>query len=145
MTCKECELLLARGQITQEVQRHVDACSACKALAAELAANAVALHEFRDEPVVSYRLPRSPARRVWKWAVPTAAALVLAALLPTWRAKPHPVEDVPAATTPALSQRPETPSPTQEAAVRSAPLKIKMLTSDPDVVIYWIIDSNERD
>ena len=25
------------------------------------------------------------------------------------------------------------------------PLKVKMLTPDPDIVIYWLIDSKERD
>lgn len=122
MTCEECELPLARSERTPEVQAHLGGCANCRALAAELAANEVALHELRDEALPA---PASPVKRgvarPWKWAVPLAAGIALAAALFPWRAK-VPVE------------------PPRAAA--DAPLKIKMLTSDPDVVIYWIVDSN---
>jgi hypothetical protein len=31
----------------------------------------------------------------------------------------------------------------RQHAKRPQPLKIKMLTDDPDVVIYWLVDSKE--
>lgn len=152
MTCRECELLLAEENSTPDVRAHLDACVQCRALAAELTANAAALREFQDELVPAVPAARVTARSVgwarWAWAgwaVPIAAALVLAALLFPWGASPRVKAPEAVVTSTPAALPAQAPPLKQQAALRPAPLKIKMLTADPDVVIYWLIDSNEGD
>ena len=94
-------------------------CPECRALADDIRANAEALAALRDEPLP----PLVVRRKQTHWRLAAAAALLMAVSLPVMRQKPTP---------PATRQ----PSP--------EPLKIKMLTPDPDVVIYWLIDSKEN-
>jgi len=122
MTCAEFELLLVQEELTPDARAHFDACADCRALAEELAANAAALLEFRDEVLPSRLATPRAGRHPWRWAAAIAAMLVLAVALfqaraPGPAATPHPVP------------------------VPQADLKIKMLTPDPDVVIYWLVDS----
>jgi hypothetical protein len=97
-------------------------CAECRALADELRANAEALKALRDEelpPLVVRIRRRAP---VYSWVAAVAAAVLLALALPhLWRILHAPA-----------------PRPGS-----SEPLKIKMLTPDPDVVIYWLIDAKE--
>jgi hypothetical protein len=123
MTCRECELLLSQDEISAEAQSHLNQCAVCRGLAEELSANAVVLREFRDE-VLPFRTPAMApsARPSWKWAALVPAFGVLIAVLLRWN-------------TPA----PVVTRPTQKA------LMVKMLTSDPSVVIYWQIESNNQE
>jgi hypothetical protein len=95
-------------------------CTECRALAEELSANAEALSELRGE-VLPALMVRAPTRTtVYPW-IAIAAALLLAVLTGVKNAPPT-------------------------APVRhSEPLKIKMLTPDPDVVIYWLVDSKKEE
>jgi hypothetical protein len=94
-------------------------CAECRGLDQELRANAEALSALRDEelPPLAVRISRrSP---VYSWAGGAAAAVLLVVAL-TWQTSPRPAP-----------------------AARAQPLTIKMLTPDPDVVIYWLIDAKE--
>lgn len=121
MTCPECELLLAEGEHTPEVEAHLRQCASCRGLSLDLAANLAVLESLKSEelPAISVKVQR---HRWWLGAA--AAAALLAALLS------YPTQDrVP-------------PEPRVEVdRAKPEPLKIKMLTPDPDVVIYWLIDN----
>ena len=118
MKCEDCELWLAAGEVSAAVEDHLHDCAVCRVLAADLGANQEALEELRAEelPPLSIKIPR----RRWLYGSAVAAAIVAALLIP----RPHPVPKAPVA---------ETQPPSQ--------IKVKMLTSDPNVVIYWLLDN----
>jgi hypothetical protein len=84
---------------------------------------------------------------VYPWVVAAAALFAFALLGPRIRplnlAKSPPVASQIVVEQPAQPQPPET-AKAEPARLRphqkTEPLKIKMLTSDPDVVIYWLIE-----
>jgi hypothetical protein len=92
-------------------------CPECRELADEIRANAEALRALRDEP-----LPGRPSKQIVWPAVAVAAAVLIAAALPALRQK----------------------TAAQEPPAVAQPLTIKLLTPDPNVVIYWLIDSKEN-
>jgi hypothetical protein len=131
MTCQECEIFLAQNEISGAVEEHLRGCPECRALCEDLRANALALESMRNEelPRIAVKIPRR--RRVYPWIAAAAAAamLVLALLAPrTPPVKPVAFQVV---DQPAMPMRPQ----------KAEPLKIKMLTPDPDVVIYWLIEN----
>jgi hypothetical protein len=129
MTCSECEARLAEGKIDGLAEEHLRACAACRALREELRENALALGALRDEMI-----PK-PARG-FPWMSAVAAGVVLAIAIPAVWLATRPIPPAPVkATTPA--------EVTVTASVKAEPLTVKMLTPDPDVVIYWLIDSKE--
>src|SRR5579862_774384 len=154
MTCQECELLLAQEDASPEVEAHVAGCPACRSLADELQANTHALRAMGGEivPVAPVRL--RPSHPWWKWT--SAAAAVIITLSAAWLASrpakpPHIVSIdvnvtgvVPKAEVPYVKAPiPETLTPRTIPAVQAAepePLRVKMLTPDPDVVIYWLVE-----
>jgi len=101
-------------------------CAECPALSQDLRANALALESLRNEelPRLAVKIPRR--RHVYPWAVypwaAAAAALFAFALLAP---RTRPVKPV---------------APQVVAEPAPPPLKIKMLTPDPNVVIYWLIE-----
>jgi len=159
MTCEECELLLAQNEIDPEVDAHVAGCPGCRSLAAELQANAHALRALGEEVIPGFVVRAAPVRLRqshpwWKWT--SAAAAVIITLGAAWLASrppkpPHIVSIdvnvtgvVPKAEVPYVKATiPETLTPERVPVVSVAntePLKVKMLTPDPDVVIYWLVD-----
>jgi hypothetical protein len=162
MTCQECELRLAEGECGAGVEDHLRECAKCRALAEELRENSIALAAMREDSVVEQALASnggfSPRRRPRIWIpAAVAAALVLLALgLPRRRREvpPPPVPVVAAAPAPTLVEdasvgaaaarkprrRPVEPEPAQPEET----FMVKMLTPDPDVVIYWIVEPKER-
>ncbi len=136
MTCQECEIKLGMGEDAAE---HLASCAECRWLAEELRLNAVAMSEMRVRPQMR-----------WAWVVAAAAAIVMALAL--WRPVPH--KEPPKM---AAAARIGRPTRTEQAVVvapvkhvrayrkppPAEPLKVKMYTSDPDVVIYWIVDRKE--
>jgi hypothetical protein len=155
MTCGECELLLAQDVVSSEVEAHVAGCSGCRSLAAELQANAHALRALGEEviPVAQVRL--RPSHPWWKWTS-AAAALIITLGAAWWASRPakppHIVSVdvkvtgvVPKAEAPYVkAEIPKTLTPARVPIVPVAntePLKVKMLTPDPDVVIYWLVDA----
>jgi hypothetical protein len=155
MTCEECELLLAQNEIDPEVDAHLAGCPNCRSLAAELQANAHAMRALREEVFPVVPVSRRPAYPWWRWT--SAAAAVIISVAAAWFASrpvkpPHIVSIdvkvtgvVPKAEVPYVkAEIPETLTPTAVPVVPVAnaePLKVKMLTPDPDVVIYWLVDS----
>lgn len=155
MKCQECELLLAQGEPSPAVEEHVRECRECRALQQEFADNAAALSSLREEamPVFAFRRPR----RAWYAWAGVAAALILVAAAgvePQFRHAPKPEPRTPAVAAVHAPVAPlastSVPAPRAEAIARIGPaplrprkpqtLKIKMLTSDPEVVIYWLVE-----
>jgi len=103
-------------------------CSACRDLAAELRANSEALRSLRDEEFPPLRVQVRRRTLVFPW-IAIAAALSLAVALPISRR------------TPVEPAHPEPLTPARQ----SEPLKVKILTSNPNVVIYWSIEPSKGD
>jgi len=157
MKCEECELLLAQNEVEVDpaVEAHVAGCPNCRSLRADLQANAHALHALGEEVMPPVTAPERGSPW-WKWT--SAAAALIITLTAAWFASrpakpPHIVSVevnvtgiVPKATT-APYVKAEIPTTLTPAAtpivpvVETEPLRVKMLTPDPDVVIYWLIDS----
>jgi hypothetical protein len=151
MTCQDCELRLAQAEMDVAVEEHMRECVACRTLCQDLAANASALEALRSDELpwigVKRIAVKTPRRgNVYPWVAAAAAALFALALLVPHTAPPKPVAlpvDSHAATEP--SQPTHSPEAAKVEPVKLRPqkfeaLKIKMLTSDPDVVIYWLIE-----
>jgi len=154
MKCEECELLLAQNEIGAEVEGHMAGCPNCRSLAAELQANAHAMRALGEEVI-----PVAPARRHaaypwWRWTS-AAAAVVITVAAAWWASRPAKPPQivsidvkvtgvVPKAEVPYVkAEIPEKLTPVEVPIVPVAntePLRVKMLTADPDVVIYWLID-----
>ena len=143
MTCQECELFLA-GDEEALVEDHLHGCARCRAIQEELRANTLALSSLREDD-----LPRVKTSKPWIAAA--AAAILLALIL---HRSPHPQQVTPPVTGPikVTAQLALAPAPALKPAVRRTrkparrnaepeqPLLVKMLTPDPDVVVYWLVD-----
>jgi hypothetical protein len=133
MTCQECELKLGMGE---DAADHLASCAECRWLAEELRLNAVALREMRVRPRVR-----------WEWALAAAAAIMMA--VATWKVTRveklpmQPVRLAVAAAKPVEAGHGPAPRKKRHSIPAAEPLRVKMLTSDPDVVIYWIVDRKE--
>jgi len=162
MNCQECELMLALDERSAELDAHLVGCPGCSELATEMAANSDALREMNAEPMPQVRSmvlaeirAQESRRRVmrWGWALAAAAAVVVVfGVARKDRAKP----DVgrPFQTAAALPRAEQKAEPVQRTVAKRpvearrrpgmvAPLRVKMLTSDPNIVIYWIVESKE--
>jgi hypothetical protein len=154
MTCRECELLLADGQAEAAVADHLRACATCRAIQEELGANALALSSLRDDELPRVKMPKR--RPVLPWVAAAAAAAVLA-LIAHQASQRKPVVEMPTgarqvtapvavtAKLPAepaakLPVRHHRPKPAPQSAPLEQPLLVKMLTPDPNVVVYWLVD-----
>jgi hypothetical protein len=135
MTCQECELKLGMGEDASE---HLASCVECRSLAKQLRLNAVALHQMRVRP-----------RLHWV-SVAVAAAIVMAVI--GWkmtRVEKLILPPVRVAAAQNLAQPVDAPVSHNQGRRKAAhgaapqPLRVKMFTSDPDVVIYWIVDKKE--
>jgi hypothetical protein len=131
MTCQECELKLGMGEDATE---HLASCAECRWLAKELRLNAVALREMRVRPRMH-------------WALAAAAAIVMVVF--AWKMTRVEKLSLPPVRV-AVAEKPSLaghgPAPHRRAKKHLAPaepLRVKMFTSDPDVVIYWIVDKKE--
>jgi len=125
MTCPDCEILLAQNDESSLVREHLSQCAECRELREDLRANALALESLRSEELPRVAIWALRRRRVYPWVAAAAAAAMFVFAFFT----PRNVSPV----RPAASQVVHEPAP--------APLKIKMLTSDPNVVIYWLIEN----
>jgi anti-sigma factor RsiW len=156
------------GRKQRQVGEHLAACGRCRDLVAGLEASQAmvkslrgdeaddaSLDEIRARVMANLRAEPQP-RRSWRWAYAAAAALALVAV--TWLFRPQytppelprPVIAVPPV--PSLAALPHRPAqavrrrrprpvPALHGQRSAEPLVVKLETSDPDVVIYWIIDS----
>jgi hypothetical protein len=149
MKCQECELLLADGQADASTEDHLRGCATCRALLEELRANALALSSLRDDELPKVKVMKRRPALPW---IAAAAAAVLLALIAHQASQRRPIVETP--TQPRQATAPVTgpirvtaklaPEPAPKLLVRhpppQQPLLVKMLTPDPDVVVYWIVD-----
>ena len=145
MTCAECELLLAGGgEMDAAALEHLCECAECRALQQEFAGNAQALAAMRE-----VTLPARPKRSIPWLSIAAAAAIAAIVSLQMWQFKPTPPRPLrlqaerPDEVTVAIKAPPPAILTQARQAKAKQPLKIKMLTDDPDVVIYWLVDSQE--
>lgn len=167
MSCGECHERIALDAYSAEVERHLETCAECREFRAGLERVLGMLEEAHQQafgdaelaPVRERVRARITAgRRRWApvWAGGLAAALLLLAV---WIGQRHtrPVSDrerpvaavlpskpqpVPAPTAPVKVKRPARVRRVRNAALPrpAEPLTVKLITDDPNVVIYWIID-----
>jgi hypothetical protein len=169
MTCVECQRTLVELEDTAALRDHLESCPECQGLAAELEANRSALASMRFEPLENAALSAVRARvlselrdsrSVWpglvRYGAAAAAVLVAVGSLALWKAtKIEPLSIHPA---PLRTELPNVETPvTRTAVIHSAshkprrrilpvaqekhdPLLVKLVTDDPDIVIYWITD-----
>ncbi len=151
------------------VESHLAGCDACREFAAEMRESQAALKalrtEFLDDAVLlqvrtEILSAASHRHRVVAWPRYAVAAGLVLALLGGWmwqmrpkaRLEPRPIAaNVSAPPLPATVPAPQ--ARTRLARVRrhrprvapmfkSEPLVVKMITDDPQVVIYWLVDQN---
>jgi hypothetical protein len=128
MTCKECELKLGMGEDAAE---HLSQCAECRLLAEDLRLNAIAFREMRVRPAMR-----------WAWALAAVAAAIVLSI-GHWRVTPPPVEPPQKAAAARIGRPTKTVKQVRKKRQPAEPLRVKMFTSDPDVVIYWIVDKKE--
>ena len=169
MTCQECEIKLGMGE---EASQHLASCKECRLLARELRLNALAMRDMQVEcvralwgrppgpqptPTSAFGYTRSagpggPARtrasapHANKVRVVTlaAAAIILMAIflrMPRLEKLQSPVHV--ALSAPQIKLPPVRAKRVHKKRVPAETLRVKMFTSDPDVVIYWIVDKKE--
>jgi hypothetical protein len=161
MNCQECEGLLASEESSAVLDGHLAECVECRELAADLRANSDAFREMTAAPMPSVsgavlaRVRAQDARRKvarWGWALAAAAAVLIMfgvtrhpQVAPTTEPPaPQVGQAVPPAAAPLVANVPRVASKRQaKPPAPQAPLKIKMFTSDPDVVIYWLVEPKE--
>ncbi len=147
---------MAAGQTTPDLEQHLAGCGDCRILWHELEANRHALRAMGLETVPAPPTPIRPMLPWWKWS--SAAAALVLSLAGAWLAsrppKPPQIVSVDVNVTGVIQKEapvvkatiPDrlTPDQIRPAAVvpvaDSEPLQVKMLTPDPDVVIYWLVD-----
>ncbi len=166
MNCEECTRALASEDGASELDEHLRQCPACRDYAAALEADRQVLATLRHvAPAALFALRRGVSariakeravRRVWAWSAGMAACLAVAFSIFTsgapeatppkpqiaFRAAGPPV-DWEARTVSRPARRP--PAPAHELAKAAQPLKIKIFTDDPNVVIYWLVDNEGGD
>jgi anti-sigma factor RsiW len=172
MNCRRFEKLFAlyiEGDLPERkwraVEEHVAGCEACRDFAARLEASQRAVKDLRDEPadaealeeirgLVLARIAVSEPKPRFSWRFAyAAAAAVLAIAAVVWVPRPTPPPlPVPVASLPAPVLPEAAPKPPVRRAVhklrpaprpRPEPLLVKFETSDPNVVIYWIVESGD--
>jgi hypothetical protein len=150
MTCSECQTQIFDGELNRDAVVHVAGCEDCRALDREVRLNVAALAEMRDDvmPV------RVAARKQWPKFAGLAAAAIAAVAVglhsdkplipepkpPRFSGVPQLVELAPEAKVDMPAPRKKTVAKRVQTPKAEAPLLVKFLTDDPDVVIYWLID-----
>ena len=152
-----------------EVKQHLAECAGCREFAREMEDSLKLLRSAHEEPIaaghyaavrarVLARLERgrSPWRR-WVWAAGLAAGLALAGVFVAMRPQEKPKVLVAAVlrleapavplqqaepVAPRAAEQRRRPRRTVEPAPPQPvePLVVKLITNDPDVIIYWIAD-----
>ena len=158
--------LQAEGDLPEpevpDTERHLAECGECRKYAQDVRSSLAVIRAAHEEPLapahfatlrarVLEQLP-GQRRQPWRWAwigalVAAAAVVVVLALprqveLPRIAVTPPPaplVEPVaPAAAEPIAPKRPAHVRRQPRPRPPAEPLMVKLITDDPDVVIYWI-------
>jgi len=153
-----------------EVEAHLPECEACRAFVAELRESQAVFKSLRAEMVSAAALSEVRKRVLaevavshgrfawgrWLYAMAGLACVVVAVVVARyeWRrmdtpAKPLVIEaaQVEPSDGPKPSAKPTTPAlratrPFQGGEKPKQQVVMKLLTDDPDIVIYWLIDQN---
>ena len=145
MNCADWEeriALYSSGDLAPvEVEDHLANCPGCRLFLEELEANGTALAMLREQPLIRREKPA----KIPRW-LPYAAAIALAfGAGALW--KPEPVEPPPAVRTavdaPRFGPMPKPVIRTVRRVKRPEKhesIVVKMLTDDPNVIIYWVTD-----
>jgi hypothetical protein len=145
MNCADWEervALYSSGDLAPaEVEVHLANCPGCRLFLEKLEANGTALAMLRDQPLIL----RAEPVRISRW-LPYAAAVALAfSVAALW--KPGNVTPPPRVRTAVDAPRfGPMPMPMVRTVRRvkkpdkHESIVVKMLTSDPDVIIYWVTD-----
>lgn len=154
MKCEECELRLAQNQVDPEVEAHLAGCPGCRSLAAELQANARVMRALGEEVLPAVTIPANGIPW-WKWSS-IAAAVIITLSGAWWASRPAKPPHIVSIDVKVTGVVPKTEVPYVKAEIpakltparapivpvaNGEPLTVKMLTPDPDVVIYWLVDS----
>ncbi len=152
-----------------ELETHLAACDECRGAAGMYGAGIELLREAHREPIAEAHYAavrarvlaelRQERRPVWRWIwVGGLAAVAVAAVLMLWPTPVHTPERIEMAAIRPAAPHIEAPRPVAPARVvhprravaratvsepkkrPSEPLVVKLLTDDPNVVIYWIAD-----
>jgi anti-sigma factor RsiW len=146
------------------LEEHLGGCPACRSLAEELRASQSALEALRGEPVEEAALEQvrqrvlariaweeQPARRFgWVYALAAGLAVVVA----LWNVAYRPAPEVPQPAVSAVPQQASAapvksdktgvlshrPPRVKRPAPAAEPLLVKLITDDPEVIIYWLIE-----
>ncbi len=160
MNCQECELALGLEESTAALEEHLTGCGACRVLAEEVRANAAAFEAMGNELMPGVRAGvmaairrQTGARQVlrWGWALAAVAGVVaMIGVSRNWREEKLVIPPAKVAGVPANGlERPDErvfilPAVAHKEKVQKREsLMVKMLTDDPDVVIYWEIETKE--
>lgn len=156
------------GTEAERVETHLAACPDCRVFADQLRQSQAALKSLGDEEIapaallsvrsrVTERINRPKRFAYWVWAPAAAACAVLLVIsfYPREKRLAIPAPTVVAEATQAgmpvlqagrgpapLRKRVRAKRTTQARMPVLQPLVVKMLTDDPDVVIYWITEPN---
>jgi hypothetical protein len=140
MTCQDCELALGDDQISPAITSHLRACPACRELSEDLRANAEAFESMSLEELPEVAQPVGVGQPVLPAVFALAAAAAVATIFLTLPSEQH----LPPPHYALAPMKFEIPSiqPAPKPIRAAHPMTVKMLTDDPDVVIYWQIDTN---
>ena len=149
------------------VEQHVADCAECQGLMSGLRQSLQLLREGHAEPIEQPHFAAVRARvisqlesesRPW-WRYGWAFALTAAAMALFLWFRPQPIEQLaltplPAPSAPAVAKVPPAPIPVRRPGIKrpvhtvaakpetpAEPVKVKLLTDDPNVIIYWITDT----
>jgi Putative zinc-finger len=140
---------------------HLEACAPCRELVRGIGESQAALKALsedapNDDALALWRrgllarIDSQPRRRApgWGWAWAAAAAVALVAFLAVPRKAPPSPTPLARLTPAAVLPAPQPPAPVVHRRPRHRrapapvpePLLVKLETSDPNVVIYWIVE-----
>lgn len=171
MNCRRFEKLFALdvdGDLTARKRRavaeHMAVCERCRDFAARLEASQRAVRDLANETVDEEVLDEIRARvlalvaeqgrprRSWRFAYAAIPTVLAVAAAVVWMSRPEPQGPPPVPRPVAWMPAPPVRKPTARRAVRKRtpapkprpePLLVKLETSDPNVIIYWIVESGE--
>lgn len=170
MNCAKFERLIALyvesdlpSSDARLVETHLEGCHGCREFAAEMRESQAALKTLRMDFVEEgvFREVRAgvlshlsvPRKRV-AWPRYAIAAMLLMGLWSGWLRFTRPVASMdvepraaviappPVMPVQALPQRVRSARVSRHRVFKSEPLVVKIVTDDPQVVIYWLVDQN---
>lgn len=146
------------GAEARAVERHVAECAGCQLLLSGLRESLGVLREAHGEPLEAAHFAAVRARvlgelecgragrwrQAWVCAMAAAAAVLLIAVWPRMAVPMPPAPAAPAVARFEPAARTVRPRPRKVAVQEeepAEPMVVKLLTNDPNVVIYWITSS----